>query len=99
MLKLKCDVLSNLPFVQFKKCEKNPWRSVTFGKVAGFCGSLKVLAFIKPFEIPQKPATLLKVTLLHGCFSRFLNCANGTKSRNASQMILSSNQSYMDETP
>ena len=24
-------------------------------------------------------ATLLKVTLLHGCFSHFLNCANGTK--------------------
>ena len=24
---------------------------------------------------------LLKVTLLHGCFSRFLNCTNGTKSR------------------
>ena len=28
----------------------------------------------------EKPATLLKVTLLHGCFSRFLNCTNGTKS-------------------
>ena len=25
-------------------------------------------------------ATLLKVTLLHGCFSRFLNCINDTKS-------------------
>ena len=30
--------------------------------------------------------TLLKLTLLHGCFSRFLNCANGTKSRNASHL-------------
>ena len=30
-----------------------------------------------------KPATLLKLTLLHGCFSRLLNCTNGTKSRNA----------------
>ena len=30
------------------------------------------------------PATLLKVTLLHGCFSRFFNCTNGTKLRNAS---------------
>ena len=30
-----------------------------------------------------KPATLLKLTLLHGCFSRFLNYANGTKLRNA----------------
>ena len=28
-------------------------------------------------------ATLLKVTLLHGSFSRFLNCANATKSRKA----------------
>ena len=26
---------------------------------------------------------LLKLTLLRGCFSRFLNCANDTKSRNA----------------
>ena len=60
----KCDVLRNLvPFVQFKKREKHPWRGVTFSKVA------------------------LKVTLLHGCFSRFLNCTNGTKSHNASQMI------------
>ena len=30
-----------------------------------------------------KPATLLKLTLLHGCFLRFLYCTNGTKSRNA----------------
>ena len=26
-----------------------------------------------------KPATLLKVTILLGCFSHFLNCTNGTK--------------------
>ena len=36
----------------------------------------------------QQPATLLKLTLLHGCFSRFLNCTNGTKSRNAPQLQL-----------
>ena len=30
------DALHNLvPFVQFKKREKHPWRSVTFSKVAG----------------------------------------------------------------
>ena len=28
-----------------------------------------------------KPAPLLRVKLLHGCFSYFLNCTNGTKSR------------------
>ena len=49
--KINKDAWRNLvPFVQFKKCEKHPWRSATFSKVAS--------------------ATLLKVTLLHGCFSR-----------------------------
>ena len=35
-----------------------------------------------------KPATLLKVSLLHGCFLRFLNSTNGTNSRKASHFIL-----------
>ena len=30
---------------------------------------------------------LLKVIILDGCFSRFLNCTNGIKSRNASHKI------------
>ena len=31
-----CDALHDLvPFGQFKKREKHPWRSVNFGKVAG----------------------------------------------------------------
>ena len=35
-LKLICDALHDLvPFVQFKKREKHPWRSVNFSKVAG----------------------------------------------------------------
>ena len=34
-----------------------------------------------------KPATLIKVTRLHGCFSRFLNCINGAKLRKASHVI------------
>ena len=56
-----CDALHDLvPFVQFKKREKHPWRSVTF---------------------------ILKVTLLHGCFSRFLNSTSAIKSRNASHII------------
>ena len=33
----------------------------------------------------SKTATLLKVTLLHGCFSRYLNYTNGTKSRKTSR--------------
>ena len=32
-----CDALSDLvPFVQFKKCKKHPWRSASFSKVVGF---------------------------------------------------------------
>ena len=34
-----------------------------------------------------EPASLLKLTLFHVCFSHFLNCTNGTKSRNASQLF------------
>ena len=31
-----CDAFRDLvAFAQFKKCEKHPWRSVTFSKVAG----------------------------------------------------------------
>ena len=53
----KCGALRDLvPFIQFKKHEKHPWKGVTFSENAD-----------------QKPGTLLKVTLLHGCFSRFLN--------------------------
>ena len=34
---LICDALRDLvPFVQFKKRAKHPWRSVNFSKVAGF---------------------------------------------------------------
>ena len=32
-------------------------------------------------------STLLKVTLLHECFSRFLNCINGTKSHKSSHLV------------
>ena len=41
---------------------------------------------LKRKKHPWRNATLLKVTLLHGCFSHFLNCTNGTKSRNASHI-------------
>ena len=44
------------------------WKAVVFFKLGPVCCTLK-------------PATLLKVTFLHRCFSRFFNCTNGTKSR------------------
>ena len=36
--------------------------------------------------VKLQKATLLNVTLLRGCFLHFLNCTNGTKSRNAPHM-------------
>ena len=53
---LICEALRDLvAYVQSKKREKHPWKSVNFS---------------------FKPATFLKLTLLHGCFLRFLNCTN-----------------------
>ena len=57
------------------------------------CGALRDLVPFAQFKNREKHlwrsvtfskvAGLLKETLLHGCFSRFLNCTHGTKSRNA----------------
>ena len=38
------------------------------------------------FSCRLKSTILLKVTLLQGCFSRLLNCTNGSKSCNASHI-------------
>ena len=35
--------------------------------------------FKSKLKFKVKPAALLKVTLLDGCFLRFLNCTNSTK--------------------
>ena len=54
------------------------------------CDALHDLVSFVQFKKPEKhtrtsvtfsTATLLKVTLLHGCFSHFLHCTNGTKSQ------------------
>ena len=42
---------------------------------------------VKLYEYVSKHATLLKLPLLLGYFSRFLNCPNGTKSRKTSQIL------------
>ena len=40
----------------------------------------------------KKPATLLKVSLVHARFSRFLNCKNGTKLRKVSHILAEGKQ-------
>ena len=50
-----------------------------YKKGDGYKSSFKVFVFYYP--------TLLKVTLLHVCFSHILSCTNGTKSRNTSHKL------------
>ena len=57
------------------------------------CGALRDLVPCAQFKKREKYTRMsvtfsskLKVTLLHGCFSRFLNYANSTKSRKAPQI-------------
>ena len=74
-------------------------RANTFEMISVKCDALRdmipFVQFKKCGKYPLRSATLgkvagwsslLKATLLNGWFSRFLNCANGTKSRNASQI-------------
>ena len=46
-----------------------------------------------------QPAALLKVTLLHGCFSCFSDCTNGAKSRKVSQMMISKEKLFIAASP
>ena len=48
--------------------------------------SQKTTTYVGLQAEPIFSVTLLKVTILHGCFSRFLNCKNGAKLRNASHI-------------
>ena len=38
-------------------------------------------------KLQAKTCNFIKVTLLYGCFSRFLNCTNGTKLRKAYRIV------------
>ena len=59
----------------FTKINTPPWVFFTFFKLC------------KWYLIAQR-IILLKVTLLHGCFSRFLNCTNGTRSHKTSHNVI-----------
>ena len=65
----KCDALRSLvPFVQSKKREKHPWRSVTFSsKVARLSNTPPWLFFT--FQIAQRPTNILQ-------YSKLGNAAN-----------------------
>ena len=78
-----CDALRDLvPFVQFKKREKYPWRSITFSKVVGF-----TFNFTKSYASPLVFFTFFKLykwcqiaerTTCKICFPQII-----TKSRNS----------------
>ena len=55
LLHTNCDALRDLvPFVQFKKREKHPWRSVTFSKVAGYWMLFTFFNLYKWYQIAQR---------------------------------------------
>ena len=76
-------------------------RSTFFSHI---CGALRDLMPCAQFKKHEKypwrkvtfseVATLLKVTLLHGFFSRFLNSTNGTKSAKAPYFCKTSIRSF-----
>ena len=48
------------------------------------CDLVPFVQFKKHEKHSWRSVIFSKVTLIHGCFSRFLNCANGTKMLKAS---------------
>ena len=63
--------------------------SLISNKIEDKYGALRNLVPCVQFKKREKHhggVLLLKVTLLYGCFSHFLYCTNGTKSRNAPQI-------------
>ena len=58
-----------------------------YPRLLTICGALRDLVQCAQFKKREKhhggALLFLKTTLLHGHFSRFLNCTNGTKSRKA----------------
>ena len=72
--------------------------AVEKGLVSHICGALRdLVAFVqfkKREKHPWRNVNFSKVAglklqaLLHGCFSRFLNSTNATKSLNASQILM-----------
>ena len=75
----------------------NFWNLPAYQKSETFCAISYHLYVLKSLKNTHggvliltkwlKPATLVKVIHLHKCFLRFSNGTNGTKSRNAPQMI------------
>ena len=62
-----CDLIS---FVQFKKREKHPWRSVTFSKVAGYFIKSNTpqwvfFTFFKLYKWYQIAQSITRITLLN----------------------------------
>ena len=74
---MSCDVLGDLvPFVQFKKREKHPCRSVALVK------------------LQTEACNFTNSNIPPWVFSCFLDCTMGTKSRNASHILIVLNLAY-----
>ena len=73
-LLLTLNIFHTLFSVSFFAFEQvNGSRTFTYSRHAHTC-SKSIIETLKKVKL----AALLEVKLLHGCFSRFLNCTNGT---------------------
>ena len=72
------------PFYSNVKCDIGlKWVKANIPNICNALGDLVPFHLYNALYQLLKPGTLLKITFLHRCLSRFLNCTNGTKSRNA----------------
>ena len=73
-------LFTNFPWVLFLKYM---WCVARFGTICTILTNVK-----NTHEGVAGYSNFTKVTLLHGCFSRLLNCTNDTKLRKASHIML-----------
>ena len=85
--------MTSLPYAEalFKFLSKRETSTKNHEYMRRFARLVPFVQFKKREQHPWRivtfrPAILLKVTLLHRCFSHFLNCTNGVRSRKASHI-------------
>ena len=87
-----CGALRDLvPFVQFKKREKYPWRSVNFSKVAGFSKNIIQLHIIITSKTPEKSSQVI-LHFYHFCLDADQIFKNKSRCKNFNLDIVTSNK-------
>ena len=76
--------------IQFSSVLKQKVKSISSFQIYiihALCNLVLFAQFEKTWKTTMEECLFLKVTLIYGCFSRFLNCPIGTKSCKASHIL------------